>query len=90
MESIEYKPSPPVTNRALNALFAEAWPGPWPDRDFGPVPRRSLGYVCACQEDELVVSWPNNPSVRRSASWIQVHPARYTLCRAECHRSDVW
>ena len=61
MNDIDYKLSPPVTNGALNALFAEAWPGPWPDWDFGPVLQRSLGYVCAYLEGELVgfvnVAW---------------------------------
>jgi GNAT superfamily N-acetyltransferase len=45
----------------LNALFAEAWPGPGPDRDFSPVLQRSLGYVCAYRGDALVgfvnVAW---------------------------------
>ena len=61
MNDVQYTLNPVVTNEALNALFADAWPG-WPDdEDFGPVLRRSLGYVCAYREDELVgfvnVAW---------------------------------
>lgn len=61
MDGIEYRLNPPVTNGALNALFAEAWPGPWPNWDFGPVLQRSLGYICAYQGGDLVgfvnVAW---------------------------------
>ena len=58
---VHYKLSPQVTNEELNALNAAAWPGPPKDRDFGPVLQRSLGYVCAYKDDELVgfvnVAW---------------------------------
>ena len=61
MKDVRYKLSPQVANEDLNALFADAWPGPRQDEDFGPVLRRSLGYVCAYQEGELVgfvnVAW---------------------------------
>jgi ribosomal protein S18 acetylase RimI-like enzyme len=57
----EYRTSPPVTNRELNALFAAAWPQPYVARDFAPVLARSLGYVCAYEGAELVgfvnVAW---------------------------------
>jgi GNAT superfamily N-acetyltransferase len=43
----------PVTSRQLNDLFAYSWEGhQW--RDFEPVLRRSLGYICAWRADELV------------------------------------
>jgi hypothetical protein len=58
---VEYRISPPVTNEALNALFADAWPPPHDDRDFSPVLSRSLGYICAYVEDQLIgfvnVAW---------------------------------
>jgi len=61
MKDVQYKLSPQVDNGDLNALFADAWPGQREDRDFGPVLTRSLGYVCAFQEGELVgfvnVAW---------------------------------
>jgi GNAT superfamily N-acetyltransferase len=43
---IEIQISPPLSNAALNALFAAAWPG-HSARDFAPVLARSLAYVCA-------------------------------------------
>jgi len=49
-----------VTNEALNALFADAWPD-HQSRDFRPVLDRSLGYICAYQTEQLVgfvnVAW---------------------------------
>ena len=54
MKEVQYKLNPQVANEDLNALFADAWPGPHQDEDFGPVLGRSLGYVCAYQEGELV------------------------------------
>ncbi len=61
MKGVRYKLSPQVTNEELNALFADAWPGPRQSEDFGPVLRRSLSYVCAYQEGKLVgfvnVAW---------------------------------
>jgi len=59
--NIEYKAGPSVTNEELNALFAEAWPGPHRFRDYTPVLTRSLCYVCAYREAELIgfvnVAW---------------------------------
>jgi GNAT superfamily N-acetyltransferase len=53
--------SPPVTSAQLNALFADAWPGSHVGRDYSAVLSRSLGYVCAYINDELVgfvnVAW---------------------------------
>jgi GNAT superfamily N-acetyltransferase len=47
--SIVYQVSPPVDNEALNALWAASWPEHIA-RDFGPVLRQSLAYVCAYDE----------------------------------------
>jgi len=51
--TISYRVSPAVANDALNALFASAWPEHvW--SDFAPVLRRSLAYVCAYQQGQLI------------------------------------
>jgi GNAT superfamily N-acetyltransferase len=53
MEDLQYPINSPVTSRQLNDLFAASWEGHrW--RDFEPVLRRSLGYVCAWRGDELI------------------------------------
>ena len=50
---ISYRISPAITNDALNALFAAAWPdNVW--SDFAPVLNRSLAYVCAYRQDRLI------------------------------------
>lgn len=58
---IDYKVGPPVTNEELNALYADAWPGPCEERDFAAVLERSLVHVCAYRGNELVgfayVAW---------------------------------
>jgi GNAT superfamily N-acetyltransferase len=58
---VEYKCNYPVTNDELNGLFQDAWPGPEVDRDFRRVLDRSLGYVCAFENRELIgfvnVAW---------------------------------
>ena len=58
---IDYKVGPPVTNEELNALYADAWPGPCEERDFTAVLERSLVHVCAYRGNELVgfvyVAW---------------------------------
>jgi GNAT superfamily N-acetyltransferase len=58
---IRYEVNPAVTNEELNALVAEAWPGPHEFRDYAPVLARSLGYVCAYHDAQLVgfvnVAW---------------------------------
>ena len=57
---IEYKISASVSDQALNALFADAWPG-HTEREFSSVLARSLGYICAFAEGKLVgfvnVAW---------------------------------
>jgi len=57
---IKYEISPDITNEALNALFADAWPHHTP-RDFRPVLSQSLGHVCAIADGVLVgfvnVAW---------------------------------
>ena len=50
---VEYRVNPPANNRDLNALFANAW-ADFKPRDFAPVLKRSLGYVCTYQGDRLV------------------------------------
>ena len=53
MEELQYLVNSPVTSRQLNELFASSWEGhQW--RDFEPVLRRNLGYICAWRADELV------------------------------------
>jgi len=50
---ISYRISPVITNEALNALFAAAWPNNvW--SDFAPVLSRSLAYVCAYRQDRPI------------------------------------
>jgi GNAT superfamily N-acetyltransferase len=50
---IGYCISPTVTNDAMNALFAAAWPdNVW--SDFAPMLSHSLAYVCAYQQDRLI------------------------------------
>ena len=57
---IEYEDNAEVSNEELNFLFASAWAN-HESRDFQPVLRRSLGYICARQDKELVgfvnVAW---------------------------------
>lgn len=57
---IVYRVSPFVSSEDLNGLFAVAWEG-HARRNFDPVLRRSLVYICAYQRDRLVgfvnVAW---------------------------------
>jgi GNAT superfamily N-acetyltransferase len=53
MQKLIYRLSPPVTNEALNALFAAAWENYQPG-DFAPILSRSLAYVCAYEGERLV------------------------------------
>ncbi len=52
--------NPPIDGEKLNVLFLAAWPG-HERRDFDPVLRRSLAYVCAFDGEHLVgfvnVAW---------------------------------
>lgn len=50
---MEIKISSAVTNEELNTLFAAAWNN-HSSRDFGPILTRSLLYVCAYENDQLV------------------------------------
>ena len=53
MPDIFYRVAPAVTNDALNTLFRAAWPDhQW--RDFYPILSKSLSFVCAYQDDQLV------------------------------------
>ncbi len=54
MQEITYRISPPVSNEALNPLFAAAWPHHPPDYDFTPVLSRSPAYVCAYAGERLI------------------------------------
>lgn len=60
MNPITYAISPPVSNEALNTLFAAAWPE-HRDSDFAPVLNHSLAYICAYADERLVgfvnVAW---------------------------------
>ncbi len=50
---ITYRINPPIQNRQLNDLLAASWHAHrW--RDFQPVLDRSLAFVCAYQESELI------------------------------------
>ena len=53
MTAISYRVNPPVNNAALNALFASAW-AQHRDRDFEQQLRRSLAYVCAFSDGQLM------------------------------------
>jgi GNAT superfamily N-acetyltransferase len=50
-DPIDYRLSPPVSNDALNALYAVSWPR-HRTCDFTPVLKRSLVYVCASDRDQ--------------------------------------
>src|SRR5919197_1011248 len=52
--AIEYRVSPRVTNAELDQLFAVSWPNHHPPYDFGPELERSLVFVGAYVEDELI------------------------------------
>jgi GNAT superfamily N-acetyltransferase len=51
-QPISLRINAPVTNDELNALFAAAWPD-FDRRDFDPILRRSLAYVCAYHAEHL-------------------------------------
>jgi GNAT superfamily N-acetyltransferase len=60
LEHVSFVVSGSLTSDELNVLFAVAWPDhSW--RDFDPILRRSLAYVCAYQDGRLVgfvnVAW---------------------------------
>ncbi|KAB8144453.1 GNAT family N-acetyltransferase [Chloroflexia bacterium SDU3-3] len=52
-DEIDYRNSPPLESAALNALFAASWPD-HAERDFQPILRRSLAYICAYAQADLV------------------------------------
>ncbi len=61
-EEIEYRVRPPLSNAALNALYAAAWPTHGEqESDFQPVLAHSLTYIGAYAGDRLVgfvyVAW---------------------------------
>jgi GNAT superfamily N-acetyltransferase len=53
MNSMQLRVSEPVSDAALNHLFAAAWEGHI-ERAFGPTLSRSLLYVCAYADDQLI------------------------------------
>jgi GNAT superfamily N-acetyltransferase len=60
MTEIDLKVSPPLTNDVLNKLFDAAWEN-YQVRDFQPILRHSLLYVCAYAGARLIgyvnVAW---------------------------------
>lgn len=52
-QEITYQINPNVTNDELNALFATVWPDYIPS-DFSPILSRSLAYLCAFHQEQLV------------------------------------
>ena len=70
-----YRVDPPLGAEELDKLFAASWRGPTA-RDWNPVLRRSLTYVCAYQEQRLIgfvnVAWDGG--VHGFVLDITVHP----------------
>ncbi len=60
MSEVVYKIEPEVSDGNLNALFTLAWENR-SEREFGPELRRSLTYICAFDDSDLVgfvnVAW---------------------------------
>jgi len=76
-EGVIYRISPPVDNAELNGLFAAAWHSHAP-RDFRPVLRHSLIYVCAYMGDVLVgfVNVASDGGIHAFLLDTTVHPAQ--------------
>lgn len=59
-QAVAYRVDPPVTSWELDQLFGESWCG-HEQRDWDPVLKRSLVYVCAYRDGSLVgfvnVAW---------------------------------
>jgi GNAT superfamily N-acetyltransferase len=53
IDPIEYSTSPRVTDSDLNQLFARSWDG-HRQRAFGPILSRSLAYLCAFDNAQLI------------------------------------
>lgn len=56
MTDIEYRISPPLGDILLNRLYAAVWPDHKP-RSFQPVLERSVTYVGAFAEDDVLVGF---------------------------------
>lgn len=56
MTDIEYRISPPLGDILLNRLYAAVWPDHQP-RSFQPVLERSVTYVGAFAEDDVLVGF---------------------------------
>jgi GNAT superfamily N-acetyltransferase len=53
-QPITYRLNPPVTNQALDRLYAAAWPNHRPPYDFRQELSMALAYACAYDGDELI------------------------------------
>jgi GNAT superfamily N-acetyltransferase len=53
MPELAYRVNPPLTNDDLNALMAAGWRD-HKRRDFRPVLSRSLAYICAYHQEQLI------------------------------------
>ena len=56
MTDIDYRISPPLGDILLNRLYASVWPD-HPERDFQRVLERSVTYVGAFAEDDVLVGF---------------------------------
>ena len=56
MTDIDYRISPPLGNTLLNRLYATTWPD-HEERDFERVLERSITYVGAFDEDDVLVGF---------------------------------
>ncbi|MEZ4672449.1 MAG: GNAT family N-acetyltransferase [Anaerolineae bacterium] len=76
MNQIRYAVAPPLTNAALNTLFAAAW-SDHNEADFQPVLKHSLTYIASLSSDQLVgfvnVAWDGG--IHAFILDTTVHPA---------------
>jgi len=56
MTDIDYRISPPLGDIILNRLYADTWPG-HEEREFERVLARSVAYVGAFDEDDVLVGF---------------------------------
>lgn len=99
--TIRYCLNAPVDNRALNHLFAAAWPDHAP-RDFQPVLARALAHACAFAGDDLVgfayVAWDGgihgfllDPTVHREWQQCGIGRSLVALLAQRCRTHGlVW
>jgi ribosomal protein S18 acetylase RimI-like enzyme len=76
-QTITYRRSPVVSNQALSELYSLAWDKPGLMIDFQPVLQRSLGYICAYHQEQLIgyvnLAWDGG--VHAFLLDTSVHPA---------------